>query len=161
MEQFLSEYYGILILTISSLLLLLFLLNYIIKSKRKSNIAMAQILNIEPMFIKNNKNYEPYLNITYQYTVKKKVYYGNSKILFGFFVEGQNAVNLYYNTDLDMPVLQIDQEYFIGNEAIEHKLINTIPVLPIRYLISDPSRNFILPLNKNYGFLSKKIKKIS
>lgn len=161
MEEFLFESYGIVILFLSSILLLLILLKFIIKSKRKSNIAMAQILNIETIFLKNNKNYEPYLNITYQYKVKKKVYQGSSKILFSFFVEGHNTINLYYNFDLDMPVLQIDQEFFIGNEAIEHKLINTIPVLPIRYLISDPSRNFILPLNKNYGFLSKKIKKIT
>lgn len=122
---------------------------------------MAQVLNIEVIFIKNNKHYEPYLNLTYQYKVKKKVYYGNTKIISNFFLEDSNLFNLYYNVDLDMPVLQMDQEYYIGNEAIEHKLMSSIPVIPIRYLISDPSRSFILPLNKSYGFFNRKIKKIS
>ncbi len=160
MEEFFLNYYGVSIIIIF-LLTILFLINLYIKSKRKSNVAMAQVLNIELLFLKNEKYYEPYLNLSYQYKVKRKIYYGNTKILFSSFVEDQNLVSLYYNIDLDMPVLQMDQEIYIGNEAIEHKLMNAIPVIPIRYLISDPSRNFILPLNKKYGILNIKTKKIS
>jgi hypothetical protein len=130
-------------------------------NKKKSNVLLAEIDKIETLFIKNHKFYEPYLAIKYRYTVKKKEYEGYCKIPFSLLTDINNNVELYYNYDLNMPILQINQEYYVGNEVIEHKLMSIIPYIPIRYLTSDPSRNFILPLNRKYGFFNKKIKKIS
>lgn len=135
--------------------------NFFLSKKKKSNIVMAEIDKIQTLFIKNHKYLEPYLSIQYHYFVKKKKYNGSCKIPFSFLLDNNHFIQLYLNQELDLPVLQINQEVIVGNEAIEHKLLSVMPYIPIRYLTSDPSRNFILPLNRKYGLFHKKIKKIS
>lgn len=52
---------------------------------------------------------------------------------------------LRHSTELDLPVLQWKGRTYVGNEAIEHVLISERPVLRIRFLSADPSRNFPVP----------------
>jgi hypothetical protein len=152
------------ILVLEVLLIFIFILlviKYYLNRKKKSDVVMAEIDKIDTVFVKNYQNYEAYLAISYHYFVKRKKYTGSCKIPFSLLLDNPISIELYFNQELDMPVLQINQEYIVGNEAIEHKLINIMPYIPVRYLTSDPSRNFVLPLNRKYGFFHKRIKKIS
>ncbi len=145
----------IIVLFVTIFLGLLILIQVFVFSKKKSKITLAEIEKIEILFSKDNKILDCLLGIYYKFTVKKKEYKSFCKIPFSELMELQNNMEIYYNKDLELPVLKVNQEYFIGNEAIEYKLLQILTYLPIRYLTSDPKRNFTLPLNKKY-FLSKK-----
>lgn len=137
------------------ILFLLFLIKILFFSKTKSKVTLAEIEKMEPIFIKENKFLEPYLNIFCKFYVKKKEYKTLHRIPFSELLQIQGDMELYFNKDIELPVLRVQQEYYIGAESIEHKLLQILSFLPIRYLISDPKRSFVLPLNKKY-FLSKK-----
>ncbi len=131
-----------------------------LRYKKKSNVILAKIEKIDPIFIRNHIYSEPYLGIQYEYTIKKKKYNGYCKIPFNHIQDILGNADLYMDKELDLPILILQNEYYIGNEAIEHKLTNILPYIPIRYLTSDPARNFIIPLNNKYGIFTKNIKKI-
>lgn len=137
------------------ILLVLVLSKIIFFSKSKSKVILAEIEKIEPIFIKENKFLEPYLSILCKFNVKKKEYKNLHRIPFSELLQLQGDMELYFNKDIELPVLRVQQEYYIGSESIEHKLLQILSFLPIRYLIFDPKRSFVLPLNKKY-FLSKK-----
>ncbi|MFN3603625.1 MAG: hypothetical protein ACK4UJ_02810 [Leptonema sp. (in: bacteria)] len=145
------------IILIFSILVLTIILNFLFFSKKKSKVILAEIEKIEPIFLKENKVVESFLLVYYKFTVKKKDYRNFCKISFSEFLEIPNSNNfeIFYNKDLELPILKINNEYFVGTEAIEHRILQILSNVPIRYLISDPKRNFVLPLNKKY-FLSKK-----
>ncbi|MDW7976533.1 MAG: hypothetical protein RMI35_08250 [Leptospiraceae bacterium] len=134
---------------------------YLFHFKRKSNLILAEVERIEVQFLKNYKGVEPYIGFHYKYSVKRKKYSGFFKIPFSLILENQNQMELIFNEELQIPILKVNNETYIGDEAIEYKLLQLIPSLPIRYLTSDPARNFVFPLNKNYSFFRKTIKRLS
>lgn len=124
--------------------------------RKRSGSVLARMERIQIHFLRNYKTFEPYLELTYRYKVKHRVYEGSTKIPFSLLTDNINQnMYLYYNEELQMPVLQIQNEVYAGEEAIEHKILEMLPYLPIRYLASDPSRNFVLPFNRYYSSTTK------
>ncbi len=149
----------IFIILILLLISIFFVVKIILRYKKKSNVILAKIEKIDPIFIRNHIHPEPYLGIQYEYTIKKKNYNGYCKIPFEHIQDILDNAEMYLDKELDLPVLFLQNEFYIGSEAIEHKLTSLLPYIPIRYLTSDPARNFIIPLNNKYEFFTKNIKK--
>lgn len=137
------------------ILFFLIFIKFFVLSKKKSKIILAEIDKIEVLFLRDNKFWDCQLGIYYKFIVRKREYKSFCKIPFSELLEFQNNIEILHNKEFELPILKINQEYYIGNEAIEHKILQILTHLPIRYLISDPKRNFPLPLSKKY-FISKK-----
>lgn len=116
----------------------------------KSIITVASIEKLIPHFKKNNPLSASWLECHYRFIVKENSYTGESIIPLDYFVHSASPGSplLYYDLRIDMPVLFFDGKYFVGEEGIEHFLLEQNRTLFIRFLVRDPSRNFSVEKEK-------------
>lgn len=86
------------------------------------------------------------LELEYVFRHRGHEYSGKGRLSPAQLLDARGAAPvLRYNAEIDLPVLYWNEQTYVGNEAIEHALLAKRPVLRIRFLSADPSRNFPVP----------------
>lgn len=107
---------------------------------KRSFQAVAEIKSINLSYLKDSE-----LELEYEFKYHGKLYNGKGRLLVDSFAIPSESVKLTVNDSLDLPVLYFRNSVYVGDEAIEHTLLNMRSTLRIRFLSADPSRNFPVP----------------
>lgn len=143
--QFLLESGALLVASVALSICALFLSVRLARWKwRRTSNARAEILNLKPFYRKSIPHRTRFVQCEFQFHAKRIAYEGQAAIPLSFFFPGSTSVMIAHDSRIDLPVLYLSEEKrIVGQEAIEHCLLEKVTHLNVRYLLRDPSRNFI------------------
>ncbi len=86
------------------------------------------------------------IEVEYEFRHRGQRYSGSGRLSLSQLIDGRKSDPvLQFNEELGLPVLYWNDRMYLGEEAIEHVLLQRRPRLRIRFLSADPSRNFPVP----------------
>lgn len=105
--------------------------------------ATAEIIRIRPFYRKPEIPRTRFVEMEYQFKHRRSVYTGSAIVPIRHFIADLSPV-VALDSRVDIPVLHCDRNArIVGEEAIEHHLLEGKQRVQIRYLLRDPSRNFL------------------
>ncbi len=125
-----------------------------------SGYAQAEIIRLIPRFDEENPLRTQHLACTYEFTVRDKIYTGQCILPLSCFMATVLPPGpvIIYDVRVDMPVLISDDLRVVGEELIEHQLLDSFHGPRVRYMIREPSRNDVIEIG---GLRGHKIQNIS
>ncbi|MCB1171122.1 MAG: hypothetical protein KDK25_12340 [Leptospiraceae bacterium] len=105
--------------------------------------ATAEISRIRPYFRKPEIPRTRFVEIEYTFRHRKSSFTGSSIVPLRHFLADLSPM-IAQDARVDVPVLHCDRNArIVGEEAIEHHLLENKSRVHIRYLLRDPGRNFL------------------
>lgn len=112
------------------------------KWQRVSN-GVAEIIRIRPHYRNPSIPRTRFVEIEYQFRYRRKHFTGTSVVPIRHFISDLSPI-IAQDARVDIPVLYCDRNArLVGEEAIEHHLLEGKTRVNIRFLLRDPGRNFL------------------
>jgi len=105
--------------------------------------SQAEIIRIRPFYRRPAVPRTRFVEIEYSFKYRKSSYEGSSIVPIRHFIADLGPM-IAQDARVDVPVLHCDRNArIVGEEAIEHHLLEGKSRVQVRFLLRDPARNFL------------------
>ena len=117
--------------------------------------TVATIERIAPHFPKESPLKTQYVRVAYAFQAGRRRFEGSGVVPLGRFVQSVIPPGpvLIYDVRVNLPVLIADDTRVVGEEAIEHRLLQSEAQVRVCYLPADPAQNRVADLEKTSAAL--------
>lgn len=143
-ETLFSNIWAIAILAVVPILLFA---TFRLQRRSRKAAAAAEIVRLSPRFPRGNLALTRWVNCEYRYIVGEMEFFGRCVLPISYFYPSASMA-IVLSEQADLPVLIAAGGASVGEEAIEHKLLQGCPTLPVQYLQRNPGVHTALPERK-------------
>lgn len=141
-----------------SLLAIIYIVKFIYElSYQRNSVAEAEISRISPFFRQRDSLKTHWLHCSYDFYVTSRHYRSFCILPLNYFLDGPIPTHAVILNDvrLELPVFICDGVRLVGEESIEHFLLQRNSHIPIKYRVRDPQRSHPLELESMERFRVK------
>lgn len=129
---------------------MMFVFHFLRMRYNRYALTEAEILEITPFFKKNSPLKSHWIHCRYTFSIKEHPFTGRSILPLEHFLpvtEYGDSI-IIYDLRLELPILILGKERYVGTEIIEHYLLEKSELMMVKYLVRDPSRNFSVAIEE-------------
>jgi len=112
------------------------------RSRYRRAAILAIIDRIEPWYNTSSESrWTKFVRCNYNFRVNHHLFYGNGIVPLRYFFSTDKA-GIVFDSLNELSIMQTMEEDTVGDEAIEHALLQKKELIPVTYSIKDPRKNF-------------------